>query len=110
MDMTKRIVATARSLRKASTDAESVLWRHLRRKQVAGLKFRRQQPVDKFVVDFVCFENRIIVEVDGGQHSIENDFERDSYFIKNRSKVLRFWNNDVLKNIEGVLEEIMKHC
>ncbi len=81
----------------------------MRRKQLAGLKFRRQQPVDKFVVDFVCFAKRIIIEVDGGQHSIEKDFERDSYLIRNGFKVLRFWNNDVLKNTDGVLEEIMKH-
>ncbi len=108
--MTKKIVAAARSLRKTSTDAEKVLWRHLRRKQLVGFKFRRQQPVDNFVVDFVCFEKRIIIEVDGGQHSAERDFERDSYLIKYGFKVLRFWSNDVLKNIEGVSEEIMKHC
>lgn len=111
-EMTKKIITAARSLRRGSTDAEHVLWGHLRRKQLAGLKFRRQQPVDKFVVDFVCFEKRIIIEVDGGQHSIERekDFQRDSYLIKNGFKVLRFWNNEVLKNIEGVLEEIMKYC
>ena len=79
---------------------------------MAGLKFRRQQPIDNYVVDFVCFEKRIIMEVDGGQHSSERnkDFERDDYLIRNGFKILRFWNNEVLQNMEGVLEVIRKSC
>ena len=75
-------------------------------KQMEGLKFRRQQPIDNYIVDFICFENRIIIEVDGGQHADENnkDRERDSYLQQFGFKVLRFWNNDVLQNTNEVLE------
>ena len=79
-------------------------------RQMEGFKFRRQQPIDKYIVDFVCFENRVIIEVDGGQHSAEKDIERDSYLKRHGFKVLRFWNNEVLTNISGVLEVIRKDC
>jgi very-short-patch-repair endonuclease len=107
-----KIATIAKTLRKKSTDAENVLWKQLRRKQLEGLKFRRQQPIDNYVVDFVCFKKRIVIEVDGGQHSIERDkdSERDNYLVINGFKVLRFWNNEVLQNIEGVLEIIRKSC
>jgi very-short-patch-repair endonuclease len=107
-----KIATIAKTLRKKSTDAENVLWKQLRRKQLEGLKFRRQQPIDNYVVDFVCFEKRIVIEVDGGQHSIERDkdSERDNYLVINGFKVLMFWNNEVLQNIEGVLEMIRKSC
>ena len=110
--MKDKIATIAKTLRKKSTDAENVLWKQLRRKQLEGLKFRRQQPIDNYVVDFVCFEKRIVIEVDGGQHSIERDkdSERDNYLVINGFKVLRFWNNEVLQNIEGVLEMIRKSC
>ncbi|MCJ7596571.1 MAG: DUF559 domain-containing protein [Desulfobacterales bacterium] len=108
MDNLKGIV---KSLRKRLTDAEKVLWKHLRAKQLQGLKFRRQEPVGKYVVDFVCYQKRIVVEVDGGQHSKESskDEERDRWFRKQGFKVLRFWNNDVLTNTNGVLEMIIKN-
>ena len=79
--------------------------------QMEGLKFRRQQPIDNYIVDFVCFENRIIIEVDGGQHS-ENakDRERDSYLQQHEFNVLRFWNNEVLQNTNGVLDVIRGKC
>ena len=81
-------------------------------KQMQGLKFRRQQPIDNYIVDFVCFENRIIIEVDGGQHAAEDnkDIKRDTMLQRNGSKVLRFWNNEVLRNIDGVLEVIRETC
>ncbi len=106
------MIALARALRTSSTDAENLLWRQLRRKQFTGLKFRRQQPIDKYVVDFVCFEKRVVVEVDGGQHALERekDAEREEYLIRNGFKVLRFWNNEVLQNIDGVLEVIRNSC
>ena len=69
--MKDKIATIAKTLRKKSTDAENVLWKQLRKNQLEGLKFRRQQPIDNYVVDFVCFEKRIVIEVDGGQHSIE---------------------------------------
>ena len=81
-------------------------------KQMEGLKFRRQQPIDNYIVDFVCFDNRIIIEVDGGQHADENnkDRERDSYLQQFGFRVLRFWNNEVLQNTSEVLEIIREIC
>jgi very-short-patch-repair endonuclease len=101
-----------KALRKRPTDAEQLLWSRLRMKQMQGLKFRRQQPIDNYIVDFVCFENRIIIEVDGGQHAAENnkDIKRDTYLQRNGFKVLRFWNNEVLRKIDGVLEVIRENC
>jgi hypothetical protein len=76
-----------------------------------GFKFRRQQPIDSYIVDFVCFENRIIIEVDGGQHAANNkDRERDSCLQQFGFMVLRFWNNEVLQNTNGVLEIIREKC
>ena len=109
VELKNKTTTLARTLRRSSTDAENLLWKHLRRKQFIGLKFRRQQPIDDYVVDFVCFEKRIVIEVDGGQHSIERDAERENYLARDGFKILRFWNNEVLQNIEGVLEEIMKY-
>ncbi len=102
----------AKKHRKRSTDAERLLWNHLRAKQIEGFKFRRQQPIDNYVVDFVCFERRLIIELDGGQHAAEKDkdIERDNYLTKNGFKVLRFWNNEIFTNIEGVLEVIRINC
>jgi very-short-patch-repair endonuclease len=68
-----KTTAIAKTLRKRSTDTENILWKHLRRKRLAGIIFRRQQPIDDYVVDFVSFEKRIIIEIDGGQHSLEAD-------------------------------------
>ena len=107
-----RIIILGKALRKRPTDAEQLLLRCLRMKQMEGLKFRRQQPIDSYIVDFVCFENRIIIEVDGGQHAAENnkDRERDSYLQQFGFKVLRFWNNEVLQNTNEVLEIIRENC
>ena len=79
-------------------------------KQMEGLKFRRQQPIDNYIVDFVCFENHIVIEVDGGQHATEKekDIERDIYLRRQGFKVLRFWNNEVLQNTNGVLAVIRR--
>lgn len=74
------------------------------------MKFRRQQPVDNYIVDFVCFEKRIVVEADGGQHAMEKDIERDSYLKRHGFKILRFWNNEILTNINGVLDVIRENC
>ena len=102
-----RLTAIAKQLRTKSTDAENLMWRHLRAKRLNGFKFRRQEPVGNFIADFICFEKRIVVEVDGGQHALrDSDFERDAWFRGQGFKVLRFWNNDVLGNTEGVLESI----
>jgi very-short-patch-repair endonuclease len=88
------------------TDAERKLWRALRSRSI-GAKFRRQVPLGPYIVDFVCFETKIIVEVDGSQHlENANDARRDRYFLERGFRVLRFWNNDVLLNLPGVLETI----
>jgi very-short-patch-repair endonuclease len=102
------LVILSRNLRKRQTDAENLLWRHLRRKQVEGCRFRRQQPIGRYIVDFVCLEKRLILEIDGGQHDIEKDKdqERTNWLVTEGYSVLRFWNNEVLTNLEGVLETI----
>jgi len=88
------------------TDAEQKLWRALR-SRASGAKFRRQVPLGPFIVDFVCFEAKLVVELDGGQHADNpRDAKRDRYFLDQGYRVLRFWNNDVLKNMEGVLVRI----
>ncbi|MCJ7832999.1 MAG: DUF559 domain-containing protein [Deltaproteobacteria bacterium] len=101
----------AKNLRKQATNTELSLWFYLQAKQLDGIKFRRQQPIGKYIVDFVCFEKKIIIEVDGGQHlESENDKNRDEWLAKQGFKVLRFWNNEVLTNMIGVLEVIRSHC
>ena len=98
-------------LRNRPTEAEKLLWKHLRLRQVEGLKFRRQQPIDNYIVDFVCFEKRLVIEVDGGQHATqEKDALRDQYLQQQGFNVLRFWNNEVLQNINGVIEVIRARC
>jgi very-short-patch-repair endonuclease len=100
----------ARQLRRNPTDVERLLWRRLRFCQVDGYKFRRQQPLGNYIVDFMCLQRRLIIEVDGGQHAheVNNDAERDAWLQAQGFIILRFWNNDVLKNIEGVMEMIVK--
>lgn len=101
----------AKTLRKQSTDTEIFLWQHLKAKRLGGFKFRRQEPIGRYIVDFVCHEKGIVVECDGHQHidSIK-DQERDRCFSSQGYQVLRFWDNDVLQNINGVLEIILKTC
>jgi very-short-patch-repair endonuclease len=97
-----------KELRNNPTEAERILWQHLRLRQLGGHKFRRQQPLGEFIVDFVCLEKRLVVEVDGGQHSskVAYDEQRTAWLEQQGFRVLRFWNNEVLQNIEGVGEAI----
>ena len=99
-------------LRQHQTKVEAALWTRLRAKQVEGIKFRRQQPIENYIVDFVSFSKRIIIEVDGGQHASKKraDMERDKFFADNGFRVLRFWNSDVLDNIDGVMQIIRSEC
>jgi very-short-patch-repair endonuclease len=100
-------VATARKLRRNQTDAELKLWLHLRNRRLDGLKFRRQVRIAGFVADFLCEDAKLIVEVDGGQHAeSERDLARSKVLQAAGFEVLRFWNNDVWENVEGVLEPI----
>ncbi len=98
----------ARALRRRMTDAEQKLWRVLRRRQVNGWHFRRQAPVGPYIADFLCFDPRLIIEVDGGQHDHSSKDKQRTTFLNRRGfYVLRFWNHDVLQRTEGVLLEIM---
>ncbi|MBI5634797.1 MAG: endonuclease domain-containing protein [Nitrospirae bacterium] len=98
----------ARTLRKNQTDAEKTLWQKLRNRGQQGLKFRRQVPVGPYVADFLCESARLIIEVDGGQHAenIEYDQYRDEFLHANGYMVVRFWNNEVMGNMDAVLEAI----
>jgi very-short-patch-repair endonuclease len=101
-------IKLSKKLRKNMTKAERLLCSKIRNRQI-GIKFRRQQPLGNYIVDFVSFEKRLVVEIDGGQHmDCLLDRERDSYLENSGFKVLRFWNNEVLGNIEGVMETIKK--
>ncbi len=103
----EKTTTRARRLCRNATDAELALWNQLRSRAVNGCKFVRQEPIGPYTVDFVCRERRLVVEVDGGQHA-ENarDVVRDAWFMARGYRVLRFWNNDVLGNMVGVLETI----
>jgi len=107
-----RLANLAKSLRKRQTDAGKLLWWHLRSKQSDGLKFRRQEPIGPFIADFVCFEKRLVIELDGGQHAVEKekDRQREGWLHKEGFRILRFWNTEVLQNIEGVVEIIRRAC
>ena len=109
--MTNRLVNIAKILRRSQTDAEKLLWKHLKAKQMEGLKFRRQQPIGNYVIDFICLEQSLAIEVDGGQHADnKKDEERDVWLKAEGFKVLRFWNNEVFTNMKGVLEVIRENC
>jgi very-short-patch-repair endonuclease len=96
-------VARARSLRANITNAERKLWYALRDRRFAGYKFRRQVSIGPYIVDFLCYSARLVIEVDGGQHAESaHDERRDRWLAQNGFRVLRFWNNDVLQNLEGV--------
>src|SRR5690349_4431487 len=98
----------AKAMRHISTDAEKKLWRLLRSRQLDSVKFRRQVPIGSYIVDFVCHEKRLIVEADGGQHAESaKDVERDRWLADAGYRILRFWNNDILKNSSGVFEAIL---
>jgi very-short-patch-repair endonuclease len=90
------------------TDAERRLWSVLRSRRLQGYKFRRQRPIGPFIVDFVCIEHRLVIEADGGQH-LDSDYDarRTAWLEAREWRVLRFWNNDILANTEGVQEAVL---
>jgi very-short-patch-repair endonuclease len=100
----------AQQLRKSPTDAARRLWQHLRLRQLGGHKFRRQHPLGQYLVDFICLEIRLIIEIDGGQHNAQDDYDAErSAWIENQGFcVLRFWNDQVFREIEAVKEVIWR--
>jgi very-short-patch-repair endonuclease len=110
MSVPEKLLRFARNLRQSQTDAEQLLWRLLRGRRFGGNKFRRQYPVDCYIIDFYCHERLLAIELDGGGHGetgqISYDEKRDKYLNHKNIKVLRFWNHDVLQNTDSVLEVI----
>ena len=101
------LLSRARELRHNMTDAEHALWRILRNRQFEGVKFRRQVSMGPYIGDFVCYDARLVIEADGGQHNeLKADTLRDAWFAAKGFRVLRFWNNEILKNSEGVAAAI----
>jgi very-short-patch-repair endonuclease len=106
----KQTIQLGKLLRKQGTPAERILWQKLRNKQLTGVKFRRQQSLGTYIVDFVCFEKKLIIEIDGGQHNQDRiaiqDETRTTWLNSQGFQVIRFWNNEVIDNYEGVLDRI----
>jgi len=98
----------ARSLRKEMTFVEQKLWYKIRKRQLKGVRFRRQHPIGNYIVDFISLEEKLIIELDGGQHMEQKryDIQRDRFLTDKGFKVIRFWNNEVLNNINSVLQII----
>ena len=98
----------AKTLRSNQTEAEQRLWYHLRAHRFMGLKFKRQKPIGRYIVDFVCLERWLIIELDGGQHAEQTTYDqhRDAWLCGQGYTVLRFWNNDVMQQLDSVLERI----
>lgn len=99
-------LSKAKKLRMAMTDAERRLWYRLRAHRFCGIKFKRQVPIGKYIVDFACLERKLIIEVDGGQHNEARDGVRSASLEQQGFRLVRFWNNDVLRNTTAVLETI----
>ena len=97
----------ARSLRRALTPAESTLWTRIRGRRLGGFKFARQEPIDRYYVDFVCREQGLIIELDGGQHAERPEDRHRDRALCLRYRVIRIWNNDVIENLDGVLQRLL---
>ena len=106
----KNLIKFSRNLRNNMTNQEITLWQYLKQRQVLGTKFRRQAVIGNYICDFVSFEKKIIIEIDGGQHNYgiqeQKDFQRDEFLKHQGFSILRFWNSDIDKNINGVIEKI----
>ncbi len=105
----EKSVQKARALRQDATDAEKKLWYRIRNKKLCGHKFRRQQPVGKYIVDFICQEKKLVIELDGSQHAEQNEYddERTKFLEDAGYKVIRFWNNEIFEDMESILETIL---
>src|SRR6185503_11926339 len=108
MGVVRRTISPhAARLRREMTDAEQALWSRVRDRRLEGFKFRSQWSLGPFVADFCCLQAKLVIEADGGQHSKTRDAGRTAWLKRNGFRVLRFWNNDVLTNMDGVLEVIL---
>ncbi len=106
MTVERQSVGRARALRRNQTDVERTLWLALRDRRLCGAKFRRHVPIGPYIVDFLCAEQRLIVELDGGQHGTPSDAVRQTWLETQGYRVLRFWNNAVADNLPGVLSTV----
>ncbi len=108
MKETDMLTARARALRGSASDAEQVLWRHLRGRRMMGRKFKRQMILEPYIVDFACMEDKLIIEADGGQHADQEayDQKRTADLEARGYRVLRFWNHEILTQLDAVLEQI----
>ena len=104
----RELTCRARSLRRQASEAEQVLWRHLRGRRLKGYKFRRQVVIEPYIVDFVCLDAKLIIEADGGQHADQASYDarRTARLEAKGYRVMRFWNNEILGDIHSVLEQI----
>ena len=100
----------AKSLRRQMTDAEKLIWRHLRGRRFERIKFKRQVPIGKYIADFAALDLKLIIEIDGGQHAVNEaaDRQRTTHLEASGFRVVRFWNHDVLGNIQGVMEALLQ--
>jgi very-short-patch-repair endonuclease len=110
MEQDQKPLVQARRMRRAPTDAEARLWCRLRAGRMLAYKFRRQQPIGRFVVDFACMRCKLVIELDGGQHldRLDQDLQRTGWLRSQGFEVIRFWNDDVLVRTDVVLEEILR--
>ena len=108
--MKERLLKFAKRMRHQPTNAETLIWTALRGARLQGFKFKRQQPIGPYIVDFVCFEHTLIIEIDGGQHGDETskDHERSNWLQSQGFRILRFWNNEVIERKDDVLESIIR--
>jgi very-short-patch-repair endonuclease len=108
----ERVGVRARALRQVPTDAEKLLWYHLRDRRFQGLKFRRQRPIGPYFADFACVEIGLVIELDGGQHGeqLAYDARRAAVMKEHGFETLRFWDHEMLKETEAVLEKILATC
>jgi len=105
---TEKVLLNAKTLRTNQTEAEQRRWHHLRAHRFMALKFKRQKPRGRYIVDFICVERHLIIEIDGGQHAEQTEYDqrRDAWLRSQGYTVLRFWNHEVMQQLEGVLEQI----
>ena len=102
------LTVNAKRMRREPTPAELKFWYQVRDRRLEGFKFRRQVPIGRFIADFICIEHRLIIEIDGGQHAgSEKDARRDAHMASSGYRILRFWNADVLTNMDGVIDTVL---